>query len=525
MPRLQARFHPDAPALVQDATRWSNRDWEDAVALAARELAARGLRAGDRLAIIAENGLVLATLVHAASRLAAWPVILNARLTAREIDAILAHCVARLVACAVDVSGDAERHATRLEARTTRWGAIPEFTLTDARDAAPESVSGDPARDVGAVIYTSGTTGMPKGVLLTHRNLLHVAHWSGALRRLRTTDRVFGGLPISHVFGLASVFLASTLNGACLHLVARFDPAAALALIAREGLTVFQGVPQMFARMLERAVPDGIGPARGAPAAPPAHGTARGAGRAAGRDAASPGLATIRYLSAGGAPLDMTLKRETEALFGVALNNGYGMTELAPTVSTTLIDAYRDDDAVGPPLPGLELRLVDGHGCDVARGDVGTLRVRGPTVMRGYYRDEALTRATIDADGFLDTGDLARQDADGTLFIVGRAKDLIIRSGFNVHPEEVEAVLRAHRDVTIAAVVGRPGVAANEDVVAFVQLAPGADADEAALLAWCAERLAPYKRPARIVALDALPASSTGKVRKAALRELAAALA
>lgn len=496
IPRLQATARPEAPALAQDGQRWRYRDWEDEVARAAAALAARGLRAGDRLAIVAENGLVLATLVPAATRLGAWPVVLNARLTAGEIDAILDHCQARLVAFAPDVSTDAARHAERLAGMPQHWGDVPAFALSATRDAAPEPVTGDPAIDVAAVIYTSGTTGRPKGVLLTHRNLLHVARWSGRLRAMGPRDRVYGGLPFSHVFGLASVFLASTLHGACVHLVARFDPAASLALIARAGLTVFQGVPQMFARLLERVAADG----------------------------AAPALGTIRYLSAGGAPLDMSLKRETEALFGTALNNGYGMTELAPTVSTTLIDDRRDDDAVGPPLPGLEIRIVGADGGTVPPGEPGVLKVRGPTVMRGYYRDDALTRATIDADGFLDTGDLARQAPDGNLFIVGRAKDLIIRSGFNVHPEEVEAVLRAHPAVTIAAVVGRKIAAANEEVVAYVQLASGAAADEPALLAWCAARLAPYKRPARVIALDALPASSTGKIRKAALREMAAAL-
>jgi long-chain acyl-CoA synthetase len=370
---------------------------------------------------------------------------------------------------------------------------LPPLAVGATRDAEPEPVSDDPKHEIGALIYTSGTTGAPKGVMLTHANLLHVAHWSGALRGMTDTDRVLAALPISHVFGLASVFLASTLYGATVHLVARFDPQATLALVARERVTVFQGVPAMFARLLEhvRATTE------------------------------RPSLQSLRYASAGGSPLDMTLKRDAERLLEVPLNNGYGMTELAPTVSTTLMDQPRTDDSVGPPLPGIEIRIVDAEGRIVAPGATGLLKVRGPTVMRGYYRAEQATAHIIDAEGFLDTGDLARQDCDGALFIVGRAKDLIIHSGFNVHPEEIEAVLTAHRDVTLAAVVGRSGASGNEDVIAFVQLAPGAITDETALRAWCAERLAPYKRPLRIVALAALPASSTGKIRKSALRETA----
>ncbi|HYF55727.1 MAG TPA: fatty acid--CoA ligase family protein, partial [Salinarimonas sp.] len=182
------------------------------------------------------------------------------------------------------------------------------------------------------------------------------------------------------------------------------------------------------------------------------------------------------------------------------------------------------DDSVGPAIPGVEIRVVDPEGREVTPGVVGTLQVRGPTVMLGYYRNPAATDAVLSPDGWLDTGDLARHDADGALFIVGRAKELIIRSGFNVYPEEVEAVIGAHPDVTLCAVVGRRAAEGNEEVVAFVQTRPGADFDEGTLQAWCEERLAPYKRPARIVRLEALPASSTGKVQKAPLRERAAAI-
>ncbi len=496
IPRLQAQARPDAIALVQGDMRWSYAAWNSAIEAAAEQLDARGVRRGDRVAVIGENGLVIATLIHAIAARRAWPVILNARMSAREIETILDHARVRLVICATDVSSDASSHALRLDARNVTWGALPHFAVGATRDAKTEPTSEDPARDVGALIYTSGTTGAPKGVMLTHRNLLHVAHWSGALRGMTDIDRVFAALPISHVFGLASVFLASTLYGATVHLIARFDPSSALALVAREGVTVFQGVPAMFARLLEHV--------RAAPA--------------------QPALRNLRYASAGGSPLDMTLKRDAERLLGTALNNGYGMTELAPTVSTTLTDQPRSDDSVGPPLPGIEIRITDALNCPVAPGAVGVLRVRGPTVMRGYYRADDATAAIIDAEGFLDTGDLARQHDDGALFIVGRAKDLIIHSGFNVHPEEIEAVLTAHHDVTLAAVIGRPAAGGNEDVIAFVQLAPGTAFDEATLRSWCAERLAPYKRPARIVALAALPASSTGKIRKTELRATASRL-
>jgi acyl-CoA synthetase (AMP-forming)/AMP-acid ligase II len=253
IPALQAEARPDAPALAQGETRWSYGAWQAAIEAAAARLAEARVRPGDRLAIVGENGLVTATLIHAASRIGAWPVVLNARLSEREIDGILEHSGARRAAFAADVSPDAARQAARIGTEEVRWGPLPPFRLSSLRNADPEPVAGDPAVDVAAMIYTSGTTGAPKGVMLTHRNLLHVARWSGRLRGLNPADRVFGALPISHVFGLASVFLGSTLYGGELHLVPRFDPKAALAMLARERLTVFQGVPAMFARLLEVA--------------------------------------------------------------------------------------------------------------------------------------------------------------------------------------------------------------------------------------------------------------------------------
>jgi long-chain acyl-CoA synthetase len=275
--------------------------------------------------------------------------------------------------------------------------------------------------------------------------------------------------------------------------VPRFDPSEAMRLLREEKLTVFQGVPAMFARLLEFA-------------------------RQTGRPIEAPAL---RYVSAGGAPLDLSLKARTEEALGVTLHNGYGMTELSPTVSQTLMHAPRDDDSVGPILPGLEVRITDKAGAELQRGEVGVLHVKGPTVMLGYYRDKEGTAKVVTPDGWFDTGDLARQDPDGALFIVGRARDLIIRSGFNVYPEEVEAVIASHPDVTLCAVIGRK-VESNEEVWAFVQLRPGAAFDEAGMRKFCSERLAPYKRPARIVPMDALPASSTGKILKVRLRDVPA---
>ncbi|WP_205189732.1 class I adenylate-forming enzyme family protein, partial [Burkholderia sp. LMG 13014] len=335
------------------------------------------------------------------------------------------------------------------------------------------------------------TTGTPKGVMLSHRNLLFIAATSSTLRRVSPDDVVYTVLPVSHVYGLASVCLGSLYAGATLRLVPRFSPEAVRVALADEGVTIFQGVPAMHAKLLEHLH---------------THGHAWRAPR-------------LRFAYSGGSPLDANLKARVERLYGVPLHNGYGMTESSPTITQTPLDAPRTDSSVGVPIPGVEMRIVAPDGTDVPPGEVGEIRVRGPNVMLGYYRNADATRAAVSPDGWLSTGDLARQEADGAVTIAGRSKELIIRSGFNVYPVEVEQVLNAHPDVVQAAVIGR-AVEGNEEVLAFVELVPGATADEAALHAWCAERLAPYKRPAHLRVLDALPAASTGKVLKHKLREL-----
>jgi acyl-CoA synthetase (AMP-forming)/AMP-acid ligase II len=208
----------------------------------------------------------------------------------------------------------------------------------------------------------------------------------------------------------------------------------------------------------------------------------------------------------------------------VPLHNGYGLSEAAPTVSQTRLDAPRADTSVGLPIPGVEVRVVGRDGEDMPTGAAGELWVRGPNLMRGYYRDPDATAAALRPRGWLNTGDMARREADGALFIVGRTKELIIRSGFNVYPLEVETVLNAHPCVTQSAVVGRLVADGNEEVVAFVQPDPRRTPSEDELRTWAAARLAPYKRPARIVLMDALPAAANGKVLKHVLKQYAAGL-
>ena len=412
IPALGAARAPGDCALVEGDRAWSFADIERETASAAALLAAEGVRPGDRVMVVGENCAALVAVLFAIARIDAWAVPVNARLSGREVDAIRDHCSPRRCLYLVAVSTDAQQHAQRhgATARASVCGVGNVVLAPLAATCVPEAVASDPAQQVAALLYTTGTTGDPKGVLLTHRNLLFIAKVSSTLRRLVPGDRVYGVLPISHVYGLASMCLGTLFAGACLQLEARFSPNAMMHALQHDGLTVVQGVPAMFAKLLDRL-------------------------RAGAAPIATPGL---RLLGVGGSPLDLNLTTEVERYLGLTLHNGYGLTEASPTITQTRLDTPRDDCSVRPPLPGVAIRIVDNEGGDAASGAVGELWARGPNVMRGYYRNPELTYRTVDADGWLDTGDMAQQGSDGALFIVGRTKDLIIRSGFNVYPAEVE---------------------------------------------------------------------------------------
>jgi acyl-CoA synthetase (AMP-forming)/AMP-acid ligase II len=456
----------------------------------ASALESLGIRPGDRMMIVSENCIALAVLLFGASRIGAWAIVVNPRLSPRELDQIREHSGARRMFFTPAVSKEAANHATARQAQLSEVGPLKDIGVTALNDTTvAEPVEDSSAKQVAVLIYTSGTTGTPKGVMLTHENLLFSAASTGRFRKLDRNDVLYIVLPISHIVGI-SLLIMTLLTGSTARLVSKYDPAALAKAIAEEGVTVVNGVPATYQRLLEYKAIAGLPKLE------------RG---------------TLRLMSVAGAPLDLDLKSRIEAELGLPLLNGYGITECAPGISGVRFDAPRSDNSVGTLLPGVEARIVDLDRRPVKDGEVGELHVRGRNVMRGYYRAPDLTANAIDAEGWFNTGDLARMD-NGSLFIAGRTKEMIIRSGFNVYPAEVEAVLNAHDAVVQSAVVGR-AVEGNEEVVAFVQLLQGTAITAADLMTFIHPQLTSYKRPSEIIVLDALPATSTGKILKHKLAE------
>src|SRR5207249_2351251 len=423
-----------------------------------------GVRPGDRVMLLCENCRAFVAVLLALAGLDAWPVLVNARLSAREVDQIRDHSGARRVIYTTSVSPHAREHAKRHGAVIREVGDLGPIGIGPLDEKVePEPV--DSANQVGALIYTSGTTGLPNGVMLTHRNLLFMAAGSAKIRSLTPDDRFYGVLPMSHTVGLSVVLLGTLLSGATLYLSSRFDPVAALASLEKDRLTVVLGAPAMFSLLLDYTKLKGL---------------------------KSLNFPALRIIASASAPLQSALKSAVEALFGLPLHNGYGVTECSPTIAQTRVESPRSDTSIGPVFPGVEVKLVGPDGKRVAEAEVGELWVRGPNVMKGYYRAPEETAAAIDAEGWFNTRDLARLE-DGNLFIVGRTKELIVRFGLNVYPAEVEAVLNTHPAVVRSAVIGRSvaGVEGDEEVVAFVQLLPDSPHTTTELAEHAARPLAP----------------------------------
>ena len=342
--------------------------------------------------------------------------------------------------------------------------------------------------DDAVILYTSGTTGVPKGAQLTHANLLRNAEVTATtLLATGPGDVVMGCLPLFHSFGLTCGLNAAVLGGACLALLPRFDPGEALEMISREKVTIFEGVPTMYAALLHH--PD--------------------AGRA--------DTSSLRVCVSGGAALPLEILRGFEDTFGCPILEGYGLSETSPVASFNHPDRPRKPGSIGTPVAGVQMRVVDDAGAEVPPGQVGEVVIRGHNVMKGYWGNPDATAAAI-PDGWFRTGDLARVDEDGYFFIVDRKKELIIRGGYNVYPREVEEALYEHPAVAAVAVVGIPHESLGEEVGAAVALKPGASATPGELRDFARDRVAAYKYPRQVWLVEQLPKGPTGKILRREVR-------
>jgi long-chain acyl-CoA synthetase len=442
----------------------------------ATALAARGARRGDSVAIWLPNSPAFVAAFLATLRLGAVAAPLGILLKPREIRARLA--VARP---AVLVTTEAlARELGDVDASVL---AVTPTAVEVERTSrvAPVARAAD---DVAVLIFTSGTAGEAKAAELTHGGIGWNARALAAGFAMGPDDRQLATAPFSHVLGMTGVMNASLVSGGAVVLMERFDAPSALRLMAETGTTGVMGAPAMFTALLREAQKTGPAP-------------------------------RLRFAMTGGAALPTELARAIEETFGCALLDGYGMSEVGGGITLTPSVSSAKPRSVGPALPGSELRIVDlVTRRPLSAGERGEVAVRSPSVMTGYRNDQEGTRAVFDGDGWLLTGDVGYLDADGYLFLVDRKKELIIRSGYNVYPGEVEDVLRSCPGVLEAAVVGVPDDDHGEEVVALIVPAQEGALDSEAVKAFARERLAAYKYPRHIVLVKDLPRGPTGKISK-----------
>lgn len=490
--RVRAEEDPSAPFMVwRDAPLRRGWLWDRARRYAAG-LRAAGIAPGDRVALLLGNCPEFVIAFFGNALAGAVSVPLNTNLKGPEVRYQLEKTAAVML-----VYGPAFAPAVaavRRLASVRRFVCVgkppfrdPSFpsllwgTGEDRDDGRPE--------EAAAILFTSGTTGAPKGAMLSHANYLANAEQIARFVGMGPADRPLCVLPLFHVNGQVVTLVTPLFAGASMALLPGFSRETFLASVAAAKATSFSAVPTIYALLL--TLPD--------------------------REKYD--LSSLRYCICGAAPMPVEVFQRFERAFGARIVEGYGLTEGTCASSINPLDGTRKVGTIGVPLPGQEMKLVDGEGREVVDpGGVGEIVLRGPNVMMGYYGDPEATARTIRA-GWLHTGDLGTRDADGYFTIVGRAKEMIIRGGENVYPKEIEEAVYQDPRVVEAAAVGVADPVWGEEVVLFLVSTPGSDLDEAAVRSHLTARLADYKCPRYIFFREALPRTATGKIRKGELRE------
>ena len=468
--------HPEGIALKLDDVEVSYAMLDEGSARVAALLRAKGVGPGDRVGIMLPNVPYFAVCYYGVLRAGAVVVPMNVLLKGREVAFYCSDPESKVVFAWHDFAEAAEKGAAEAGAECVLVKP-GEFEKLVGEQEPVREVADRAGDDTAVILYTSGTTGKPKGAELTHANLRRNVEVAAGLFGLGDEAVTLGALPLFHSFGQTCGLNATVFAGGCLTLIPRFEPAKALEIIQRDKVNVFQGVPTMYAAILNVA------------------------------DAGSYDTSSLKICVSGGAAMPVEVMRGFEEKFGCKVLEGYGLSETSPVASFNHPDRERKPGSIGTPIEGVEMKLAD------EEDGVGEIVIRGHNVMKGYWRNDDAT-AEVVRDGWFHTGDMARIDDDGYFFIVDRKKDLIIRGGYNVYPREVEEVLYEHPAEREAAVVGVPHDELGEEIGAAVALKEGQEVDAETLRAFVKEQVAAYKYPRRIWFVDELPKGPTGKILK-----------
>ena len=471
------------PALKLDDAVLDYAMLNEAATRVAGLLKEKGVAPGDRVGIMLPNVPYFGAVYYGILRAGGVVVPMNVLLKGREVAFYLSDSGAKVLFAWHGFAEAATTGAQEAGAEliSVEPGKFEQLVMEAPRAEADEPRAGD---DTAVILYTSGTTGTPKGAELTHDNLReNCTVTASTLIDLTEEDVILGALPLFHSFGQTCGLNVAIARGACLTLIPRFDPVKALEIIARDRVTVLEGVPTMYHAMLN----------------------------APGHESAD--TSSLRVCVTGGSAMPGEVMRTFEQAFDCIILEGYGLSETSPVASFNHPDRERKAGSIGTPIAGVEMKVVDDDGGEVEQGGVGEIVIRGHNVMKGYWNRPDAT-AEVMRDGWFASGDMATVDADGYFFIVDRKKDMIIRGGYNVYPREIEEVLYEHPAVSEAAVVGVADDALGEEVGAVVVLKTGAEASAEDIRSYVKERVAAYKYPRRIWFSEALPKGPTGKILK-----------
>ncbi|MCP3026731.1 fatty acid--CoA ligase family protein [Halobacillus sp. A5] len=495
-----AENDPSKAAYIFQGESVSYQEFNESVTKFASKLHQSGYRKGDHIALVSGNSPLFMIGLYGSLRAGLTVIPINPTYTVDEMSYILKNGDIKGV-ITMDVLMEKFEHMDDVLSiqdyfvaytgaaaeRSSLTAKMKPFTEAIAEGDAHYHAQQLEEEDVAVILYTSGTTGKPKGAMLTHKNLYSNATDVADYLDISASDRVIATLPMFHVFCLTVALNAPIMNGGTILIVPKFSPPEVFDIAEEHQATVFAGVPTMYNYLLQL-----------------------------GKEKVYT-FENMRICVSGGSSLPVSLLNNFEKHFNVRVSEGYGLSEASPVTTFNPLDRPRKPGSIGTNIKNVVNKVVDELGEEVPNGEVGELIVQGPNVMKGYYKLSEETAVTI-RNGWLYTGDMARQDDEGYFYIVDRKKDMILVGGYNVYPREVEEVLYSHPDITEAAVVGTPDPQSGEAVISFV-VSSNPALQEQELKEYCQESLTKYKQPKRIHFMEELPKNTTGKILRKNLRD------